>query len=100
KKIVHSLEQEQSKPQGNFILRTLDLDALDGTGEVAVAAQGLFATQNNPPLPWLTVQYPEHLGIQLPIWAGPLKQESVSSLVESPVRKDLIRRLADGQTAV
>lgn len=100
KKFVDSLEEQQGKPQGNFILRTVDLDALNGAGDDAAADQALFATQNNPPLPWLTVQYPEHLGIPAPIWAGPFKQESISALATSPVRKELIRRLADGQTAV
>ena len=100
KLLVTSLEKQSAEPQANFVFRTVDLDSPSGADDDSAAMQGLFETQNNPPLPWLTAQYPVHLGIPMPIWEGPLKEQSLSSLFDSPVRKELIRRLADGQTAV
>jgi hypothetical protein len=48
----------------------------------------------------LIVQYPEHLRIDVPVWKGPLSRENVQILTDSPVRRELVRRLAEGQTAV
>jgi hypothetical protein len=98
--LVGSLEEKQESAQANFIFRTVDLDALEGTVDDRAAAQALFATQNDPPLPWLTVQYPVDTGIQLPIIAGPLNDETIGGLFGSPARTELFRRLGSGQTAV
>lgn len=34
------------------------------------------------------------------LWKGPLNESSVQTILDSPVRREVIRRLADGQTAV
>lgn len=51
-------------------------------------------------MPWLAVQYPQSLRNDKAVWAGPLVNETAARLVASPLRTELIRRLADGQTAV
>jgi hypothetical protein len=60
----------------------------------------LTATEGDFQLPWLVVQYPAHLKIEVPVWRGRLGPESAVQLTESPVRQELVRRLAQGQTAV
>lgn len=98
--LIGTLEAQQDKPLANFIFRTANLDALEGTIDDRAAAQELFASQDNPSLPWLTVQYPVHLGVQKPVWAGPLAREPIASLLDSPIRKQIVKRLVEGQTAV
>ena len=55
---------------------------------------------SNPQLPALVVHYPAHLRIAEPVWSGPLDRDTVARLTDSPIRNALVRRLADGQTAV
>ena len=98
RKLANSLADRQDQALANFIFRTVDLDALEA--EDRAAALELFATQKDPPLPWITVQYPVHLGLQKPVWAGSLSRESIAALVDSPARQELARRLGEGETAV
>jgi hypothetical protein len=53
-----------------------------------------------PALPWLVIQYPAYLRIPKPAWAGPLSKEAVAAAIDSPIRREVARRLAEGQTAV
>ena len=64
------------------------------------ADRELLSAQGEPELPWLVLQYPEHLRNPAPVWAGPLAKDPVARLTDSPARKELVRRLAAGQTAV
>jgi outer membrane protein assembly factor BamB len=44
------------------------------------------------------LRYPEETGIAAPIWEGPL--EAAAKLIESPARREIARRLLEGETAV
>ena len=92
--LIGTLEEQQDKLSLNLALRMLDITELE------VADRELFASLGDPQLPSLVVHYPAHLRIATPVWSGPLKTETVARLTDSPIRNALVRRLADGQTAV
>lgn len=81
----------------NLAVRTVDvaeLDRLDATD------RKLFEPHASAALPQLVVQYPRAARIDRTIWAGPLADDAAKQLADSPLRRELIRRLAAGQTAV
>lgn len=92
--LIGTIEEQQDNSQLNLAVRTLDVSELDE------ADQKLFASQVNATLPMLVVQYPAHLRIAEPAWSAPLGKESVALLTDSPIRRELVKRLSDGQTAV
>ena len=93
--LIRPWEEASGPRPANVALQVIDVEAIDED-----AARTLFAAQGSPPLPWLAMQYPKSLRIEKTFWAGPLSDESVARLVVSPLRSELIRRLAAGQTAV
>lgn len=92
--LMGKLEDHQDKSSLNLTVRTLDVAELDD------ADRELFASLKNSALPALLVQYPAYLRIDAPVWSGPLSAESTARLTNSPIRNELVRRLAEGQTAV
>jgi len=102
--LIRPLEEQQDKALANLALRTVDVSEFDkpadDSDEQAALDRALFAAQGEVALPRLVVLYPPHLRILKPAWSGPLSRESVSQLLDSPARRELIKRLAEGQTAV
>jgi len=95
KTVLHSLEEPSGKAVGNTSLRVVDVAEIEEDAD-----RTLHADHAELELPWLAVQYPQSLRNDKAVWAGPLAKETVARLVFSPLRTELIRRLADGQTAV
>jgi hypothetical protein len=94
--LLRPLEESSSgKGSANVVLRLVDVDEIKDDADRA-----MFDAQSPSGLPWLAVQYPQGLRIEKPVRSGPLADDAVASLVDSPLRGELIRRLADGQTAV
>lgn len=93
--IIRPLEAQQDQSLANFKFRTVDVDAADNGVD-----RELLAALGEQSLPLLVVQYPEHLRIEPPVWTGPPTEDAVARLIDSPARKELVKRLADGQTAV
>jgi hypothetical protein len=100
REMIRPLHEQQDKRLANLAVRTVDLDEKDASSEESVADRALFESLGNPSLPWLVIQYPSHLRIPKPAWAGPLKADVVSAAIDSPIRQELAGRLAEGQTAV
>lgn len=102
--LIRPLEEAQSTSLANHSLRTVDVNDFEkpvADGDEQARLDRLsFATQRDAPLPRLVVLYPDHLRIAKPVWAGQPSRESIASLLDSPVRQELIKRLAAGQTAV
>jgi hypothetical protein len=92
--LIGTLEDHQDKSSLNLTVRSLDVAELDD------ADSEMFASLTDTPLPALLVQYPAYLRIDVPVWSGPLNDQSVARLTNSPIRDELVRRLAEGQTAV
>lgn len=94
---ILALEEQQGKSQAplNLAVRTLDVSKLDDDAD-----RELFASLGNPDLPWFFVQYPAKVQISAPVWSGALSRDAIARLTDSPLRQELVRRLAAGQTAV
>jgi len=101
---VQPLVEQQETGVANLAFRTVDVSQLDAESVDDAADAALFAaistTDGEPALPLLVVQYPAHLKIQKPVWTGAPGREALAQLTDSPVRQQLARRLAEGQTAV
>jgi hypothetical protein len=85
--------------RANLTLRLVDVDKL-GDGPDPGADRKLLAETPSKDFPRLVVQYPESLRIAKPIVDGPLSAATIESALASPLRTELVRRLAAGQTAV
>lgn len=95
RELLRPLFEQEAQSLANVAVRTVDAKELDDPAD-----QELLAAQGEPEFPWLLLQYPEHLRNPAPIWAGPLAKEPLALLTDSPARRELVRRLAAGQTAV
>jgi hypothetical protein len=96
--LIKPLEEPPSESRGqaaNVAFRTVDVSELD-----EATFKQLVATEKDPQLPWLVVQYPAHLRIEAPVWRGPMDSSAIARLAGSSIREELVRRLAEGQTAV
>jgi len=51
-------------------------------------------------LPWMVVRYPSDLHAPVDAWAGPLAEENVALLLDSPARRQVARRILEGDCAV
>ncbi len=60
----------------------------------------LWAAQKNATLPWTVLLYPEGNEELPPLWSGPLKREWIGTLVSSPARTEIARKLSGGDSAV
>jgi hypothetical protein len=54
----------------------------------------------NFPLPWVVVGYPAGSGIGAAAWQGPFTPDAGRLLLDSPARRELVRRLAGGDSVV
>lgn len=60
----------------------------------------LWHQQITETLPWVVVRYPMTSGIRETLVSGPLSMETMTPLLDSPARQQIIERLAEGQSAV
>jgi hypothetical protein len=51
-------------------------------------------------LPWLVVRYPAATAITEPVWSGPLQAGALPLLTDSPARREIRRRILQGESAV
>lgn len=74
---------------------------VDLAGTVTAEARDLWQRQGDGPrLPWVVVHFPEEDGKAAPAWTGPLTEEAVGRLVDSPARRRLAALLLRGEAAV
>jgi hypothetical protein len=102
--IAKPLQVAQEKGSANFVLQVVDVNELEkpGDGNSVPLAGPLTGVWSRIGMgeAWLVVQYPAQLRIGVPVWSGPLAAEAVTRLTGSPIRQELVRRLAEGQSAV
>jgi len=93
KTIVEALEKASvmNDGWGNYQLKTFDLDT-----DLKPAVQELWKTQTEATPPWIVLLYPIRSRIQHPAWSGPLTPDSAKALVDSPLRRQVAKHLADG----
>jgi len=79
----------------NFIVQTVDLSS-----SVLPPLLDLWETLDNPELPCLVVRYPGSFPYRGSIWNGRLTMDTAKTLVDSPARQDIARKIIDGESAV
>jgi hypothetical protein len=92
--LVETLEKK-----GDGGLVNVAVTRVDVTGPVPAELRGVW-DEPGAALPWLVVRYPRALGIEQPVWSGRLDESGVAALTDSPARRELVRRLAGGDSAV
>lgn len=93
--LADELAEEQEAASTAYVLRTVDVATLDED-----AAEELLAATGEGTLPAVLVHYPASVGIERPFAQRPFDRAELNSLLRSPARDELVRRLAQGQTAV
>lgn len=93
KTIVEALEKASvmNDGWGNYQLKAIDLDA-----DPKPAVLELWKTQTHAETPWVVLLYPIRSRIQHSAWSGPLTADNAKALVDSPVRRQVAKQLADG----
>jgi hypothetical protein len=102
---LESLRQKAAQGRLNLAIRTLDLSSpLQPADEPVVAAARAAGELTGPAR--LVLQYPEHLEIDQPIASAALTsadeagKSELARLLDSPLRREIVQRLAGGLTAV
>ncbi len=93
--LVEALERAKKDDGANVVVLRADISR-----EMSTPLRAVWNSQSNAVPPWVVVRYPAQTGIQPAAWSGPLSAEVVAALVESPARRELARRLCQGDTAV
>jgi hypothetical protein len=83
------------KLHANISVRTVDLDQDPPPEQLEVWKQTRTET-----LPLLVMQFPASNRVRDTFWSGPLTSESAELLLDSPVRKEIVQRLGEGQSAI
>ena len=104
--LVHRGEIDEDHPAGklfeeesaeflNLRLSRLDLDSADEED-----VKKLLGDKIPEKLPALVLWYPWHKGRAAPFWAGEFTPAMMKTLIQSPTRTEVAKRLSEGQTAV
>src|SRR5262249_50192971 len=88
---IARLEREADRNQPHCTLQQVDV-----AEPLSDYLQALWQIQTAPELPWLVVRYPAAARLRVPAWAGHLDAGTVESLLESPARQEIARRLHAG----
>jgi hypothetical protein len=92
---AEALVRDVEAVPGNLQARPVDLD-----GEVAPELAALWKQRpRGAGPPWAVLLYRRD-GEAWPAWSGPPGAANVAALVDSPARRELVRRLAGGDSAV
>ena len=84
---------DEARP--NLDLRLVDLAQVQDE-----ASQAAWKAQGTDDLPWMAVRYPRFLDIPHNAWAGRLGPEAAKAVVDSPARRDIVKQLLGGASAV
>ena len=95
KRLAGRLFAAQRSGEANITVRTVDLAREPGAGE-----NEALGGQAAGKLPSMIVYYPASAKIKRPAFAGPLTAATTTALTDSPVRRELVRRLIAGHAGV
>ena len=91
---------DSRKSVANLSVTDADISQkLDKSLEKLWKQQAAKAGAGEPPKPWVVVRFPEGVAAD-PLWAGPLDAVPVGPLSDSPARRQVVKRLTTGQSAV
>lgn len=97
KALVKSIDANALK-DGEFVNTSVHLADLDE--EIDPPIRDLWTSQETDALPWMVVMTPRSSAAAGNVWSSKLNEESVAKLVDSPVRREIARRLLTGVTSV
>ena len=81
---------------GNLTVQTVDLGQLPDE-----ETQTLLEAAGSPnELPWMLVRYPVFTHTDRPAFRGPFDESTVHALVDSPARREIVRRIGEGDSSV
>ncbi len=86
--------EECETPPANFSLRTIDISK-----ELDADTQKLWEAQPGAEPPWVVVRYPLRSQALGDVWAGRLTASTATSIVDSPARRQVMKRIIEGETA-
>ena len=92
---LESASSEQQNAVANLQVRLANLD-----DPASAALQALWDAHPGKQLPWLALRYPHAPPERPPAWAGPLDQADATAMIDSPVRRQVVKRLLAGDAAV
>ena len=104
--LVHRGEIAEDHPAGKLFegetaeFLNLRLSRLDLDSAAEEDVEKLLGDKIPEKLPALVLWYPWQKGRAAPFWAGEFTPAMVKTLIHSPTRKEVARRLSEGQTAV
>lgn len=78
----------------------LEMRAIDLTTDADGGALDLWKQSGSPSAPWLVVKPPGSKPATEALFSGPLNEETLDVVLDSPARQEIIRRLGDGESAV
>lgn len=87
-------EYVPGEPLPNVAVSRVDLD-----GEVRAEFQAIWESEPGESLPWIVVRTPWR-GENWSVWQGPLGDASIETILSSPFRSELVKRLAGGESIV
>jgi hypothetical protein len=88
--------RKHSEGKANLAVETVDL-----VGKVGQSLQKLWKDQKGAALPWVVLRYPGSAAEdRTTFWTGPLSSSTLDSLAESPMRREIARRLLSGDSIV
>jgi hypothetical protein len=95
--LVDSLRKYADSPGciSNFALDAMDLDKADAKDQ-----EKLLKNYKMTQLPWVIVRYPEAADPDGPAWSSPLDAGALRNVLDSPIRRELAKRLLKGESAV
>ena len=79
---------------------SVNLNSVDVAGKLDEEAAKVWQNHAAAALPWLVVRYPGDFRVPVDAWAGPLAEENVALLLDSPARRQVARRLLEGDCGV
>src|SRR6266542_6667938 len=95
-----AVEELRAAGEGPRALANVATDLVDVAGPLDDGARKLWQAHADRPLPWMVVRFPDGRADRPPLWAGPLTRDAVKTLVDSPARREVIRRLLHGDAVV
>jgi hypothetical protein len=76
------------------------IETINVSGPLPESKLALWKAQSPSSMPWTVVHYPDAAKIDAVAWSGPFTGEGVHSLLESPARREIARRIVNGDSAV
>jgi hypothetical protein len=95
--VVSWLEQSsfENKLSANFLVNTVDLST-----EMDDSTRALWQSLDLSRLPLLVVRQPESGIYRGSVWSGQLSWDTAKKIVDSPSRREISKRIMDGEAAV